>query len=199
MSKSKKSMKPVFQKVDFVNFLKEHHKGEKQAKLLLIFDNFASLLHAMFENERSLGEEQKNQNFLFFEIWKCRTEAPHHPAPMNQHKTSINVMLTKLLSKSPDALERLLNVASRPEQYIDKLEFMRQHVVDKGGFDESLVKMQNISYLYQTFICGIFNLLFYTGCKKIIIPPLGSFTLKENQTGTKSIIFRLEDKSGLTS
>jgi hypothetical protein len=185
----------VYQKKDFVSFLKTHHKGEKQAKLLLIFDNFANLLHAMFEHERSEGEKQKIPHFLFFEIWKCRTDDPFHAAPMNQHKTSINVMLSKLVEKSPEALEKLLNVTSRPEQYLGKLEFMREHVLNEGGFDESLVKLQNLSYLYQSFICGIFNLLFYTDCKKIIIPPLGSFTLKENRSGTKSIIFKFEDRS----
>jgi len=184
-----------FNKSDFVAFLQEHHKGERQSKLFLVFDHFASLLHAMFEHEKELGEKNKKSDFLFFELWKCRTDDPFHAAPMNQQKTSINVLLTHLVEKSPDALERLLNVTSRPEHYIGKLEFMRDYVVDNGGFDESLAEMQNLSYLYQSFVCTIFNLLFYSDCKKIIIPPLGSFTLKVNKTGSKSIIFQFEDRA----
>jgi len=189
----------LYKKNDFVTFLMKHHEGEKQAKLLLVFDSFVGLLHAMFEQERSAGENAKQDHFLFLELWKCRTDDPFHAAPMNQHKTSINVMLTHLVDKSPDALERLLNVTSRPEHYIGKLEFMRDYVVKHGGFDESLAKMQNLSYLYQSFICAIFNLLFYSECKKIVVPPLGSFTLKVNKTGSKSIIFQFEDRSGIKS
>ena len=98
-------------------------------------------------------------------------------------------MLSGLMKNSPDALERLLNVTSRPEAYLSNLDFMRKYVAENGGFDEALAKMNNLSYLYQSFICAVFNLMFYSDCKKIVIQPLGSFTLKENKSGTKSILF----------
>lgn len=174
---------------EFTEFLKEHHRGEKQTKYFKVFNGFAKLLHALFEHKRTLNEAEGEIYFDFLELWKCRTDDPYQPASMNQQKTSINVMLADLMKNAPDSFERLLNVTARPEPYLESLDFMRQHVADKGGFDESLAQMQNLSYLYQSFICGVFNLIFFSNCKKIIIEPLGSFTLKQNKSGTKSILF----------
>lgn len=182
-------MDDLYDLEEFTAFLTDHHQGEKQAKHFKVFDGFTKLLHALFEHKRSLNEQNGETYFDFLELWKCRTDDPFQPASMNQQKTSINVMLSDLMDNSPDALERLLNVTSRPEPYIESLNFMRQHVADNGGFDESLAQMQNLSYLYQSFICGVFNLIFFSNCKKIIIDPLGSFTLKQNKSGTKSILF----------
>tara|TARA_R110001583_G_scaffold85368_2_gene223691 strand:+ start:2874 stop:3437 length:564 start_codon:yes stop_codon:yes gene_type:complete len=182
-------MESTYNLDEFTAFLSQHHKGEKQAKYFKVFDGFAKLLCALFEHKRSLNEKNGETYFDFLELWKCRTDDPFLPASMNQQKTSINVMLAELMDNSPEALERLLNVTSRPEPYIDSLNFMRQYVATNGGFDESLAQMQNLSYLYQSFVCGVFNLIFFSDCKKIVIDPLGSFTLKENKSGTKSILF----------
>ena len=131
------------------------------------------------------------------ELWKCRTEDPHHTAPLNQQKTSINVMLSKLLERSPEGLERLLNVSARPEPLLEKLSFMSDYALNSRKFDESLVQKHNLSYLYQSVICAVFNLLFYSECKKITISPLGSFTLKTLNSGNKTITFDFEDQTGI--